>query len=198
MRLLLIRHGQTAWNAAGRYQGRTDVPLDETGRAEARALAAALADEPVTRLLCSPLERARDTAAPLGLAWGVEPELDADLLEMDFGAWEGLTGEDIVAGDATAYAAWQADAEHLAPPGGETLAQVHARVVRLYERLRRGPDEVVALVAHVSPLKLLMLHLLDLPPDQHRRFHLPRGSLSVVEVAPGGPVLHCFGQTYAA
>lgn len=198
MRLLFIRHGQTAWNAAGRYQGRTDVPLDVTGRAEARALAEALADEPVTRLLCSPLERARDTAAPLGLAWGVEPELEPDLLEMDFGAWEGLTAAEIEARDGAAYAAWLADAEQSAPPGGETLAEVLARVVRLYERLRRGPDEVVALVAHVSPLKLLILHLLGLPLDRHRAFHLPRGSLSVVEVEDRTAVLHCFGQTYAA
>lgn len=197
MRLLLIRHGRTPWNAEGRYQGRTDVPLDEVGRAEAEALARGLADERPAALVVSPLRRAVDTAAPLAAIWGLEPQVEPALVEMDFGAWEGLTHAEAAARDGALLAAWWADPEALAPPDGETAGQVASRVMALHERIAgRYADATVALVSHVAPIKCLLLTLLELPLWRQRQLYLERGSVTIVDVRDGSAVLMAFGRTF--
>jgi broad specificity phosphatase PhoE len=121
LELVCVRHGRTAWNAVRRFQGRTDVPLDDEGRAQAQALAAHLASEHFDFALASDLSRATATAAAIGAACGVAVMSEPRLREMNFGAWEGLTWDEIterfpetagrraVDGGATVHSRWRGD-----------------------------------------------------------------------------------------
>lgn len=155
--ILVVRHGETAWSRAGRHTGRTDVPLEPEGEERARALAPHLASLRPELVLCSPLARARRTAELCGLT----AEVDADLLEWDYGAYEGRTTAEIrsATGDP-AWSVWDS------PAGlGETLVDVARRAGRVLDRCRpvvdRG-DEVV-LVAHAHLLRVLTALWIDLP-----------------------------------
>jgi broad specificity phosphatase PhoE len=178
-RIWLIRHGETAWSAAGRHTGRTDVPLTDAGRAQATALKAELAAVMPGLVLCSPLSRARETARLAGL----EPDaLTDDLLEWDYGAWEGRTTPEIRAelGDS-AWVVWA----HPVPPGetpGEQPADVGVRADRVLARcapvLAGGADCV--LVAHGHVLRMLTARWLGLPAADGRLFALDPARLSAL------------------
>jgi hypothetical protein len=128
LRLLLIRHGETAWNAEGRLQGQADPPLSPRGRQQARALAHVVAAETVHAVYASDLRRAWETACILAAPLGLQVQQEPRWREMAFGYWEGLTLAQIRQRNAAALVAWQADAVRVAPPGGETLTQVTERV----------------------------------------------------------------------
>lgn len=146
--VLLIRHGRTAWNAAGRMQGRADIGLSAAGRAEvARWRLPAGWDG--ARWLVSPLRRARETAALLGApAALVEPRL----IEMDWGAWEGRTAAELRADATAGLAAEEARGLDLRPPGGESPREVQARLGALAAELALDPTPVVA-VCHKGVLR---------------------------------------------
>src|SRR5262249_44845978 len=122
--IAFVRHGQTELNRRGRLQGRLDAPLSELGRDQAVALGRGFAAEPVVRVYTSPLRRAGDTAAAIAREQGLEVEVDERLVELDYGEWDGLALGDVAPRD---WAAWRADPE-FAPPGGERLVDVTARV----------------------------------------------------------------------
>jgi len=144
--LVLIRHGETAWSRTGQYAGRTDLPLTDAGEMAGRALASALASRRLAAMFCSPLRRAVRTAELAGLA-GVKP--DPDLLEWDYGGYEGLTEEQIREANPS-WDLWRdgvipGDADH----PGETLQQVAARIDAVLERIRPLlADGDVAVVGH--------------------------------------------------
>jgi broad specificity phosphatase PhoE len=125
-RLLVARHGRTAWNLAGRYQGHADPDLDDEGRSQAARLAAELTGRVAERLVASDLRRARDTAAPLAEALGTAVLVDKRLREVDVGAWEGLTAEEAAERFPDEYAAWRAG-EDVARGAGETRQAGGAR-----------------------------------------------------------------------
>jgi probable phosphoglycerate mutase len=173
----LIRHGETAWSRVGRHTGRTDVPLTEAGEQNAAKLRPDIARISPGLVLCSPLSRARDTARQAGLA---PDHLTPDLLEWDYGAWEGRTTADIRAelGDP-AWTVW----DHAIPPGdtpGEQLDEVRARVSHVLSLcapvLAEGRDCV--LVAHAHVLRILTATWLGLPPVEGRLFALDPACLS--------------------
>ena len=175
----LIRHGETEWSRAGRHTGRTDVPLTPTGEADAAALAGPVSTITPGVVLCSPLQRARETARLAGL----HPDTyDDDLQEWDYGAWEGRTTPEIRAdlGDPE-WLVW----DHPVPPGdtpGEQLDDVRRRVHRVLDRclpvLVDGGDCV--LVAHGHVLRMLTATWLGLPPIDGRMFALSAGRLSAL------------------
>ena len=178
-RIWLIRHGQTQWSRDGRHTGRTDVPLTPTGEAEADAVADELGGVDAGLVLCSPLTRARETARRAGLT----PDAFVDdLLEWDYGAWEGRTTAEIRAALADpTWLVW----DHPVPPGdtpGEQLDQVAARVDRVIGRcepvLAQGKDCV--LVAHGHVLRILTARWLGLPPIAGRLFALDPARISAV------------------
>ncbi len=148
-RLLLLRHAPTAWNALGRYQGRSDQPLSTAGQATAAAwrLPGLARDWPV---LTSPLQRARQTAAAMGLAASVEPAL----IEMDWGQWEGRTLEEIAVEEAAGLAANEARGLDFQPPGGESPRQVMARLRPWLAGLAGQGDRVG--VTHKGVLRALL------------------------------------------
>jgi len=129
MTLFLARHGETEWNRVGRWQGNTDIPLSEVGRAQARQLAERLRDRNVTEIFSSDLSRARETAEIVAEALGVTRlRLDPRLRERGFGCFEGLTREECEERHAEVWASYLAD-RRTVPPGAEPQAQVVARVV---------------------------------------------------------------------
>jgi probable phosphoglycerate mutase len=176
--LLLIRHGATAWNAAGRMQGRADVGLAAAGRAEVARWRLPPGWERA-RWLVSPLRRARETAALLGApAARVEPRLT----EMDWGTWEGRTAAELRADAGAGLAVEEARGLDLRPPGGESPREVQARLAALAAELARDPTPVVA-VCHKGVMRAALA--LATGWDLHTRPPL--------RLRPGEALaLHCF------
>lgn len=156
-RILLARHGQTAWNALGKLQGHTDIELDPTGREQARALAGAIGDAGVTRVWSSDLARARETAAIVATELGLPaPELDPELRERRFGVFEGLTRDECAANHPDAWREWVAQTSH--PPGGESRAEATARMQRAV--LRLVGEGTTLVVSHGGVMRLWLMEVL--------------------------------------
>lgn len=187
-RLLLLRHGQTERSAQRRYSGRADLPLTELGESQAAAAAARLAlTEGVAAVVSSPLLRARQTAQPVADALGVPLTLHDGLIETDFGAWDGLTFAEAQAQDPDLHTRWLTDTS-VAPPGGESMDEVHRRVRRMRDQLiAEHGAETLIVVSHVTPIKALLRMALDAGPSLLHRLHLDVASLSIAEFYPDGP-----------
>jgi broad specificity phosphatase PhoE len=194
--LLLVRHGESASNAAGRLSGRAESPLTEHGRAQVAALATAVTG--AGRLISSPLGRARETAAALGL--DLPLEVDERWTEVDYGE---LEGEPLGAVPAEVWHRWRSGAD-FRPPGGETLAEVGLRVRSACEELfadpgagARAPADVVV-VSHVSPIKAAVAWALGTGDELAWRLHLSTASVTAVAWGVDRPVLRSFNQTHPA
>ena len=150
--IVLVRHGETRWSREGRHTGLTDLPLTPAGEAQARSLRPHLADHPFALVLTSPLQRATRTAWLAGL----EATTDPDLLEWDYGAYEGVTTADI-ARERPGWSLWDDGVPRGDPAHpGETAEQVGARLDRVLGRARAAlPEGDVALVAHGHALRVL-------------------------------------------
>ncbi|CAN5633345.1 alpha-ribazole phosphatase [soil metagenome] len=161
-RLLLVRHGQTAWNAAGRLQGHTDIELDETGREQALALARTLGDAGITQVWSSDLLRARQTAAIIAEHLGIAaPSTDAELRERRFGVFEGLTRDECAVTHPAAWREWVAQTGH--PPGGEPRSEATARMQRALARrvsANEAGEGTTLVVSHGGVMRLWLLELL--------------------------------------
>jgi broad specificity phosphatase PhoE len=156
--LLCVRHGRTAWNADNRFQGHTDVPLDDEGRAQATALAALLRDQRIDAAVSSDLSRAAETARIVLGPREVPLRLDPNWREMRFGDWEGLTWAQIVAANPHLDATGATTVKRYTPGGGESFGELTERVGRAVERISAEvPEDGVALVAtHAGPLHALL------------------------------------------
>ncbi|MFN9623683.1 MAG: histidine phosphatase family protein [Cyanobacteriota bacterium] len=178
--VLLVRHGETAWSLSGQHTGATDLPLTPSGEAAARALAPLLAPLTFTRVLSSPLARARRTAELAGR--GKRLDLDPDLMEWNYGVYEGRTSAEI---QATAPG-WLVFRDGC--PGGESPEAVGARADRVIARLRQGPGPSLVF-AHGHLLRVLAARWLDLPPLAGRNFLLDTTTFSVLSDYRGTPAL---------
>lgn len=165
-RLLLVRHGITAWNAEGRFQGHRDPPLSDEGRAEATLLAERLgadADERPMRVVSSPLLRALETARLI--AGDATVVTDGGLIEIGQGEWEGRTHADLAEHDADRYRAWRSR-EHLRPPGAEPLEMAFERSTRAIRSAVREADAhgtwPLCVVAHGGVMRLVAADLLEI------------------------------------
>jgi broad specificity phosphatase PhoE len=182
-RLILIRHGETDWNTAGRWQGQSDVPLNERGREQARQLVHQLVGMPIDAVYSSDLGRARDTAEPLARAAGLPVIVDEGLREIHQGEWQGMLATDIEARYAEALNSRREDPLNVAPPGGETVAQVRERVLHsLGQILQRHPGGTVAVISHGFLLGLLHAHLLGEPVEMAWERVPANGSWQVVQL----------------
>ena len=198
----LVRHGETDWNRERRFQGQADPPLNDAGRAQARAAAARLAELPFAAAYASDLRRASDTAAEI--VRGREPRLTklAELREKRFGDWEGLTVVDAEARDPERYRRIFRVATYdgtTAPPGGESDMQMLQRVTGLAERLcaaHAGSDRNILIVGHGGSLCALIVALLGLPAAAIWRFRLANAAVSQVTVfEDGAATLDLFSDT---
>ena len=179
-RVYLIRHAETEWSRSGRHTGTTDLPLTDAGRQRARALEPLLAHANLVLVLSSPLRRARQTSALAG--FGERAVIDADLAEWNYGEYEGMTIEQIHE-KAPGWVVFRDGS-----PGGESPAQVGARVDRVIERIQSAAGDV-ALFGHGHVLRVLAARWLSLPVHAGSRFLLDTGTLSALGHYRGIPAL---------
>jgi probable phosphoglycerate mutase len=186
-RLLLLRHGQTELSVQRRYSGRGNPALTEHGWRQGEAAARYLAERGgIAAVISSPLQRAYDTAATAAKALGLDVTADDDLIETDFGAWEGLTFAEAAARDPELHRRWLRDTS-TEPPGGESFDDVMVRVCRARERIiDRYQGATVLVVSHVTPIKTLLRLALDAGPGILYRLHLDLASLSIAEFYSDG------------
>jgi probable phosphoglycerate mutase len=188
--LVVVRHGQTEWSAAGQHTGLTDLPLLPAGEDDARRLRPALTDRHIAHVRVSPLERARRTAELAGLMDdGMDCAVDGDLVEVDYGGYEGLTTPQIREQLGHPWSLW-ADGTVPGDTPGETLAQVAERVDRVLDRVRPLlADGDVALVAHGHVLRILTARWLGLGPEAGALFPLATGRYGVLGTEHDWPAL---------
>jgi len=198
--IVLVRHGQTTLNAEGRLSGHLDVPLTDLGVAQAAAAARAVkAMGQPTRVICSPLQRARQTASALeasaleASALEVGVEVDDRWIELDYGEYDGRPTTEV---PAETWRAWRLDSA-FRPPGGESLDALDARVRPACDELAASgaADELVVVVTHVSPIKAAVAWALGVGIDVSWHMYVAPASIAVIGLGPGGPSLHAFNQT---
>lgn len=201
--ILLIRHGETAWNAERRLQGHLDIALNAEGERQAAALGAALAAEPIDLVVSSDLARARQTAEAIvharGPGAGLDLQRDPRLRERCYGGFEGLLYSEIAARFPLAFAAWQArHVDALLPPGqncGETFRQFFDRAVTaILGHAARHPGRTLALVAHGGVLECAYRAALGLPLETPRDFKVHNASVNRFVVEQGRLRLVSWGE----
>lgn len=162
MKLYLIRHGQTDWNIQGKIQGSHDIPLNDTGRAQARLVAEGMDHRPVTKIFSSTLMRAVETARTVGDRQNVDIYLVPGLIEVEFGRWEGMTWEEIKEKYPEEHERWFMNPVDVAPPGGETQTEVMERVAGAVETVMGMTNgrEDIAVVSHGATIAYMISYLM--------------------------------------
>lgn len=189
--IVLVRHGRTALNAAGRLQGRVDEPLDALGLEQAMRVAARLKGmlSDGDLVVSSPLVRARATADAIGRSI----EVDERWIEMSYGVFDGVPQADVA---PDVWAAWRAD-PHFAPDGGESLAEVSERVHAACDELRdRARGRRIVVVSHVSPIKAAIAWALGTDPSTSWRMHLDTAAITRISISARGVALVSFNETH--
>jgi alpha-ribazole phosphatase len=195
-RVVLIRHAETEESARGRCYGRLDVQLSQRGLRQAQALAGALAGLRLAAVYSSTLARALDTARPLAAAHGLDASLLEALAELDFGEVEGLTYDEIEAERPELFRTWMDDPARVRFPGGESLADLRARVLPALEQIRgRHEREAVAVVAHGGVIRVVLAEALGLEDGALFRLDQAEGGVSVVDWRDGVPLLRAANAT---
>jgi broad specificity phosphatase PhoE len=177
MELILIRHGQTEWNATGRWQGQADPPLNEMGRAQASRTALELRDQKIEALISSDLLRAQQTAQIIGAALNMDVQLEPRLREVHLGDWQGLYSEDIRARWPERMQQWIETPLATTPPNGESIAQLAERVLAAVNDLaRRYAQQRVGIVAHELPIAIIVTQSQGIPLEQLRAYIPPNAA----------------------
>ena len=179
-RVVLVRHGVTDWNEQGRLLGRSDVPLNQRGRAEAAAVAEAVKDLGPAELLSSPQRRTFETAEIVAAACGLEARTDERLAEVWLRGWQGKTFAELH-NDPDVHA-YLRDPFHLSDEI-EPCESVRERILSLIDELRTNQrDRPVVLVSHGDPLRIFVAELLGLPPGEFRSFSIDNGSATLARI----------------
>jgi probable phosphoglycerate mutase len=199
-RILLIRHGETAWNAERRLQGHLDIALNTEGERQAALLASALASERIDAIVSSDLLRARQTAEAVARVHGMPLQIDRTLRERCYGGFEGLLYSEIAQRFPLEFAAWQArDIDAVLPLGanrGETFRQFNSRVTTAMLRWARShPGKTLALVAHGGVLECAYRAALDMPLETPRDFKVHNASINRFTVHADQLRLTSWGET---
>jgi len=198
--ILLIRHGETAWNAVRRLQGHIDIPLNEEGERQAAALARALAAEPLDALVSSDLQRAMQTAQAVAVSHpGIPQHVDASLRERAYGVFEGMLYHDVEQQYPVEFALWQArDIEAVMPAGGrvaESFRQFYARTIAaISDWAERCPGQVIAIVAHGGVLECAYREAVGMQLDSPRDFQVKNASINRFTYVGGKLSLASWGE----
>ena len=192
-RLILVRHGRTAWNQRARFQGQTDVTLDAVGREQSHRVAERLAADV---LYSSDLQRARASAEIIAQPLGLPVRACPALRERCYGRWEGLTPEEVEERFPDSWAEWRAQPDTHRPQGGEQMSEMTARVAASLEALlARHAGSRVLVVSHGGPIKSALMHFLGLPVSHRRSFEVHNASFSVLCVGGERPLLETLNDT---
>jgi broad specificity phosphatase PhoE len=182
--LLIVRHGQTAWNKDLRFRGRADLPLNETGLNQAEAVARHIAAEfqPVA-LLSSPLQRTRQTAEAIARTTRLNLQVEETLIDLDYGQFSGLSPAEAEAEFPELYRAWLSVPHTVRFPAGESLDDVRARLTDLLGRVTDlYPNQQVILVTHQVVCRVLLCHLLGIHNGYFNHFQVDPASLTIGQV----------------
>ena len=181
---MLLRHGETSWNAENRFQGQSDTPLSPLGVQQAIALARRLEQTPLDAFYASDLSRAVDTAGFILAGRGLDLIEQKDLREISFGSWEGLTSAEVTSqrSQVELWSRYRADPMNHRPPGGETLQQLESRVVSALERIVGAhPGQMVALATHGGVIKAAVVWALGLALERRRQLTLDNASITCLK-----------------
>lgn len=183
IKILLVRHGETDWNLTGRFQGRSDVPLNQKGKEQANALALALKEEPLTAIYCSPLVRARETARLIRTYHPSIPLHEEEgLVEMDLGEFEGIEGPRWAEKYADFRNAWRDNPASVTMPGGESLQAVQTRAIAALERISKAhpPGCTLVVCSHNFVILTILCHALQIPLDRFRELKQGTAAMNVL------------------
>ena len=195
-RWLIVRHGETEWNAGGRIQGHTDISLSDKGAEQSRLLAGRLAECSIDAAYSSDLRRSAQTACEVLGQRTVQLQTTPRLREYLKGVFEGLTVEETRQCYPDQYAASLVKDLDFAPPGGESTRQTSLRIGSFVAEVRhRHPDDNVLIVGHGGALRAVFVALMELPLEANWRFFLSNCSLSVVDIYPDNAVLRLYNDT---
>ncbi len=180
-KITLVRHCQTNYNSEKRYQGWTDIKLNQKGRREAEKLGNAFKGSLPEKIYSSSLSRARETTQILRGENEADFAREEDLRELNFGRWEGKTWEEIKKQNPRAEKEFDADIRNFHPPGGESILSMKKRVLDFWENIK-GKKKDTLLVSHTGPIKLILLNVLKASLEGFWNIHIDPGSISVIKI----------------
>lgn len=188
--LYLVRHGETDWNVANRFQGQADTPLNGRGHSQGAALARYFVEQPIHRVYSSDLQRAKDTASYISMAKGLETEILPELREISFGIWEGMTRSEIWKQYPDQIRLWQEDPNKLAVPGAETYPVAQKRLCQTVKKLVATHwGENIVVVSHGGAIRLLLTALLEMELTGIWHFTLESAGINQLVFYPEGRVV---------
>jgi broad specificity phosphatase PhoE len=196
--LVIVRHGRTEWNREVRFRGKTDLPLDQVGLAQAGALAGAIRGRwpVVAAVYSSPLLRARQTAEPVATALGQAVQVHAGLCDVDYGSWTGMTPAEVEARDPELHRLWRTAPEQVQFPDGETLRDVQQRLEQLLQEMEYAHSaQTVVLVGHIVVNRVLLCTLLGQGLNAFWRIDQDNGAISTARWARGIGVVASLNDT---
>jgi broad specificity phosphatase PhoE len=195
-RIFLIRHGTTEWNREEIFRGRADCALNDTGRAEARAVAAYLQGVEIEKIYSSPLSRADETAKAIAAKRGLQVISDPAFIDLDFGEWQGLPLKEVREKYPDLYRAWRERPQDVTFPGGENLAQVRVRAWEGLLRVVKGnPEKTALIVSHRVITKVLICAALDLDNSRFWQIKQDTTAINCLEYARGQFVASLINDT---
>ncbi len=196
-RFVLVRHGQTEWNrGAERFRGRADVPLNDLGLAQAKKIAARLAQEKIAAIYASPMQRTLDTAQPLADALKIQAQPHPGLLDIDVGALEGMTIEEAKQAFPEIMEKWQTAPGHVKFPKGESFKAMRTRIIALLDELApKHTGETISLVSHRVVCSAMLCVVLGLEADALWRVHQDNACINKFEKRDWGYVVTLMNET---
>ncbi len=188
--LIVVRHGETIWNTEARFQGHTDIPLSERGRAQARATARRLAGVHIDAAYCSPLQRCLETTQIILQGRAIEPTAKEDLREASHGRWEGMTHIEVLERYPEDVAKKAADPANYGGTDGEPLGKVQKRVWKtIMDLVRAHPQHTLLVTSHGGPIRALICSALGLDLANSERIAVHNAAITVIKVSQEGNAL---------
>ena len=182
MRLILVRHGETAWNKEGRFQGQSSVGLNEHGGGQARQIAKALITMKPTALYSSPLPRTLMTAQEISREISIDVVEVEGIKEVNLGELEGITGQKMRSQYAEVYSAWRRDPAEVVFPGGESMRQLQERAWSAIEKIEKAhPGDVIVAVSHNFAIRSILCRFLGLPLLRFHQLRVDLASISILQ-----------------
>jgi len=195
-RFFLVRHGQTEWNRQERFRGQADMPLNETGREQARRVAERLVGMSIAAIYSSRLQRATQTAQPLAEALHLPIQTLEGLLDIDYGTWEGLSPEEVAERDPERYRQWLTTPQTVTFPDGEGLADVrHRAMTAIHSLAEQHVGQAIVLVSHKIVNKVILCAVLGLTNEAIWRIEQETGAINVFDAQDGRFVVSRLNDT---
>ena len=194
--IVLVRHGQTQWNAENRFRGRADIPLDDFGIRQAEAAATRLSKYPATAVYASPLQRTMMTARPVAEKLGLTVQPLDGLIDIDYGRWQGLSTEEALEQDSTLYHTWIESPQNAVFPGGEGLQDVRNRSKGVIDMvLASHRNETVILVSHMVVCRVFICVILGLDNSHFWQIGQDINAINTIGLKENGLVLNSLNDT---